>query len=409
MSMHSRVSIIPAPRRAAAATLSAIGVASAALLATAFAFFVSTDFAGGSFGPIVAYLLPGALCAFVLFSVAAWFGLLARWYFGVVTGLVVGTLAALVGTTITVAIDGADFTPDLIAAIVASLAGINLVFVAAAILAAATIGPALWRAVVRFTSFRGTERRLALVRLPASNLAEGQVTHIKRKKIDVDLADEQWDNYLDALSANGWTPVEVAPAVSMPDSVFIEDTVVLFGRTAVITSPGAESRRQETADVEVAVRQLGMQVERIALPATLDGGDVLKVGTTVYVGRGGRTNADGIRQLRSLVSPLGFTVVAVPISKVLHLKSAVTALPDGTVIGYPPLVDDVTVFDRFLAVPEQSGAHVVVLSPDTVLMAASAPRSAALIADLGYRVVTVDISEFEKLEGCVTCLSVRVR
>jgi len=87
----------------------------------------------------------------------------------------------------------------------------------------------------------------------------------------------------------------------------------------------------------------------------------------------------------------------------------VTALPDGTVIGYPPLVDDTAVFDRFLAVPEPAGAHVVVLDDDAVLMAASAPLSAALIADLGYRVVTVDISEFEKLEGCVTCLSVRVR
>ena len=96
-------------------------------------------------------------------------------------------------------------------------------------------------------------------------------------------------------------------------------------------------------------------------------------------------------------------------SKVLHLKSAVTALPDGTVIGYPPLVDDVAVFDRFLAMPEEGGAHVVELAADTVLMAASAPQSAQLIRELGYTVVTVDISEFEKLEGCVTCLSVRLR
>ena len=107
--------------------------------------------------------------------------------------------------------------------------------------------------------------------------------------------------------------------------------------------------------------------------------------------------------------PLGYTVVAVPITKVLHLKSAVTALPDGTVIGYPPIVDDPTVFDRFLSVPEESGSHVVVLAADTVLMAASAPKSAELIRELGYTVVTVDISEYEKLEGCVTCLSVRIR
>jgi dimethylargininase len=94
---------------------------------------------------------------------------------------------------------------------------------------------------------------------------------------------------------------------------------------------------------------------------------------------------------------------------VLHLKSAVTALPDGTVIGYEPLVDDAAVFDAFRPVPEEAGAHVVLLDDDRLLMAASAPKSAELFAGMGYRPVVVDISEFEKLEGCVTCLSVRLR
>jgi dimethylargininase len=97
------------------------------------------------------------------------------------------------------------------------------------------------------------------------------------------------------------------------------------------------------------------------------------------------------------------------VTKVLHLKSAVTALPDGTVVGYPPLVETPGVFDEFLAVPEESGAHVVVLDDHSVLMAASAPRTAALFEARGLTVVAVDISEFEKLEGCVTCLSVRLR
>ena len=95
--------------------------------------------------------------------------------------------------------------------------------------------------------------------------------------------------------------------------------------------------------------------------------------------------------------------------KVLHLKSAVTALPDGTVIGYEPLVDDAAAFEAFRPVPEEAGAHVVLLDDDRLLMAASAPKSAELFAGLGYRPVVVDISEFEKLEGCVTCLSVRLR
>jgi dimethylargininase len=94
---------------------------------------------------------------------------------------------------------------------------------------------------------------------------------------------------------------------------------------------------------------------------------------------------------------------------VLHLKSAVTALPDGTIVGYPPLVENASMFPRFLAVPEESGAHVVLLGEDRVLMAADAPRSAELFAGLGLTPVEVDVSEFQKLEGCVTCLSVRLR
>ena len=123
------------------------------------------------------------------------------------------------------------------------------------------------------------------------------------------------------------------------------------------------------------VESLGCPVARIHGPGTLDGGDVLKVGSTVYVGRGGRTNGEGVRQLRHALEPLGATVVAVPVTKVLHLKSAVTALPDGTVIGYPPVVDDPHAFDRFLAVPEEPGAHVVLLGGDKLL--ASAKRAAA--------------------------------
>ncbi|NQX12032.1 N(G),N(G)-dimethylarginine dimethylaminohydrolase [Microbacteriaceae bacterium VKM Ac-2855] len=251
--------------------------------------------------------------------------------------------------------------------------------------------------------------RIALVRAPAQNLNDGEITHIERSPIDQDAADKQWDAYVAALGAEGWRTVEVTAAPAMADSVFIEDAVVVFGDVAVVTRPGTESRMGETAGAEEAVRDLGLTTHVIQEPGTLDGGDVLKVGRTVYVGRGGRTNAAGIRHLRSILSPLGYTVVAVPMTKALHLKSAVTALPDGTVIGWAPVVDDPQIFDRFLAMPEEGGAHVVVLDDETVLMAASAPRSTELIEQLGYRVVTVDISEFEKLEGCVTCLSVRVR
>ena len=249
----------------------------------------------------------------------------------------------------------------------------------------------------------------AFVRHPSSRLADGLVTHIKRRPVDVALAERQWRDYVTALDASGWDPVQVAPADDCPDSVFIEDAVVVFGRFAVITRPGAASRRPEIDVMPEVFANLNFDIALIEAPGTLDGGDVLKVGTDVYVGLGGRTNADGVRQLRQLLAPRGRSVIAVPVTKVLHLKSAVTALPDGTVIGFEPLVDDTRIFPRFRAMPEESGAHVVVLDQDRVLMAADCPRSVDLVESLGYEVVTADIGEFQKLEGCVTCLSVRVR
>lgn len=249
----------------------------------------------------------------------------------------------------------------------------------------------------------------ALVRRPGPLLAEGLVTHVERAEVDVERAVEQWEAYVEALGAHGWETIEVDPADDCPDAVFVEDTVVMYRNVALITRPGAESRRAETAGVEEAVARLGCSVNWIREPGTLDGGDVLKVGDTVYVGRGGRTDAAGVQQVRAAFEPLGARVVAVPVSKVLHLKSAVTALPDGTVIGHIPMVDRPSLFPGFLSVPEESGAHVVLLGGHRLLMAASAPKTAELLTDLGHEVVTVDIGEFEKLEGCVTCLSVRLR
>jgi dimethylargininase len=249
----------------------------------------------------------------------------------------------------------------------------------------------------------------ALIRQPGPRLADGIVTHIARQALDGALAGRQWRAYVESLNGAGWQTVEVPVADDCPDAVFVEDTVTVFKDLAVITRPGADVRRAETAGTEQVLEALGYRIDRIRAPGTLDGGDVLKVADTVYVGSGGRTNGDGIRQLRQLLEPLGANVIDVPISKVLHLKSAVTALPDGTVIGYPPLVDDPRVFPHFLAVPEESGAHVVVLGEDRLLIAADCPASAEMLTNLGYSPIPVDISEFQKLEGCVTCLSVRLR
>lgn len=248
-----------------------------------------------------------------------------------------------------------------------------------------------------------------LVRRPSHRLAEGEITHIERVAPDADLALRQWEAYVEVFRERGWEVIPVDPVDDHADGVFIEDAVVMFDDVAVLTRPGADSRRGEIDSARAAVEGAGIPCLSIQEPGTLDGGDVLKIGRTVYVGAGLRTNAAGIDQLRGLLAPRGWDVVSVPVTKVLHLKSGVTALPDGTVVGYEPLVDDTAAYPVFLAVPEEHGTAVVVLDPGTVLMSADAPQTAALYRARGLEVVTTPITEFEKLEGCVTCLSVRVR
>jgi dimethylargininase len=245
----------------------------------------------------------------------------------------------------------------------------------------------------------------SIVRPPSSRLAEGIVTHISRTTVDVELARAQHAAYASALAGSGWQVEQVPVAEDCPDSVFVEDAVVVCDDLAVLTRPGAPPRRPEVDGVARAGASRGLRTARIEAPGTLDGGDVLQAGTTVYVGRGGRTNGEGIRQLRALLAPLGRTVTGVPLGEVLHLKSAVTALPDGTFLLLPDLVP-AGLFPAVRPVTEESGCHVVPLGGDRVLIAASAPRTAASLADLGFTPVVVDISEYEKLEGCVTCLSV---
>ena len=255
---------------------------------------------------------------------------------------------------------------------------------------------------------------LIIVRPPSPRLAEGELTHLDRVPVDPALARTQWEGYVAAFADRGWDVVELAEAPEHPDGVFVEDALVVVDRLAILTSPGAASRRGELVSARAEVDRLvasglALEVAAIDPPGNLDGGDVLKVGDVLYVGRGARTDDEGIRQLAALVAPYGRRVVAVPVEKVLHLKSGVTALPDGTVVGYEPLVDDPAAFVPFLPVPEEHGTAVVDLGDGAVLMSADAPRTAELYRARGLEVVTVPISEFERLEGCVTCLSVRIR
>ena len=250
--------------------------------------------------------------------------------------------------------------------------------------------------------------QVALVRRPSSRMADGITTHIARVPADAALAARQHAAFVQAVADAGWTISEVPPADDLPDCAFVEDTVVVLGDLAVLTRPGAVQRRPEVAGTEAVVRSLGLDTARIEEPGTLDGGDVLQVGRTVYVGRSGRTNAEGIRQLRRLAAGRGRVVVPVQLRGALHLKSAVTALPDGTFVASDLSLFDPSPFPTLRRVPEEGGSHVTVMGGGTIIMAASAPRSAEMFDDLGFDVVTVDIGEFEKREGCVTCLSVLV-
>jgi dimethylargininase len=195
----------------------------------------------------------------------------------------------------------------------------------------------------------------AIVRRPSPRLAEGIVTHQERAEVDAGRALAQWEAYVAAMGDHGWRIVEAAAADDHPDGVFLEDAVVVLRGTAVLTRPGAPERRGEVDSLAPTLAGLGLEPRRITAPATLDGGDVMPARDSVYVGLTERTNAAGARQLGELLEPAGMTVVPVPLSRVLHLKSAATVLPDGTVIGYPAALDDPSLFPRFLAAPEEAG------------------------------------------------------
>jgi dimethylargininase len=396
-------------RKLIASAAAAVATIVVGFLGVMFVTFVGYQFAGTIFAQASPYFFESTIITFVLLLIVGVVGLYRFRLLALLGGAALAVIGALLGLIVQVATTGQPVNSTVLGSIVATLISLNLVFVVVIALSAAFIGYPVYRMVMRTQDAVLDEgRRIALVRMPASNLAEGLVTHQERATIDTELADQQWDAYVAALDAAGWDTTEVSWADQLADSVFIEDTVVVVDDIAVVTRPGAESRRPEIVAAETTARELGLRIHRIEGDGTLEGGDVLQVGTTVYVGRSGRTNAEGVRQLRNILAPRGFDVVAVPVTKALHLKSTVTALPDGTVLVHPDLVDDPSFFGRHLVVPEREGVAVVELADDTVLISAAAPKTAALLEDRGYTVVQVDISEFEKLEGCVTCLSVRV-
>lgn len=251
---------------------------------------------------------------------------------------------------------------------------------------------------------------LALTRAISPRLAECELTHLDRAPISVARAESQHLAYEAALRALGCEVRRVDPAPDHPDSVFIEDAAVVFDEIAVITRPGAESRRAETEAVERALAPL-RPLARVVAPGTLDGGDVFVIGKRVFAGRTGRTNDDGIAQLRAALAPHGYTVEAVDVTGCLHLKTAVTAIDDATVLVNPAWVD-ARAFAPAAVVEvdpsEPMGANVVRIG-DRLLYGGSYPRTLERLRARGHDVTTVDASELAKAEGAVTCCSLVMR
>lgn len=251
-----------------------------------------------------------------------------------------------------------------------------------------------------------TDPAAALVRPVSPRLAEAELTHVERVPIDTDRARAQHDGYRQALAAAGLEVVMAPPLPGHPDGVFVEDAVVVVDDLAVLTRPGAASRRDEPATLAATLAARGYQLARIAGPGHLDGGDVLAVDDVLYVGVSTRTDAAGAAELGALVAARGRRVVTVPVPGALHLKTAVTALPDGILVGVRGWVDAAAFGDRpWLEVPEPAGANLLLVGAQ-VLVSASAPATAALLTDRGWAVTTVAIDELEKAEAGLTCMSV---
>lgn len=249
-------------------------------------------------------------------------------------------------------------------------------------------------------------RPLALTREVSDALADCELTHIARLPIDVAAARAQHAAYERALADAGYRIERLRAGADLPDSVFIEDTAVVFDEIAVITRPGAASRRGEVPAVAEALAK-HRQIRTIEAPATIDGGDVLAAGRRVFVGLSSRTNPDAARQLRSILTPFQYSVCELALGDCLHLKSAVTWLGEDLLLANPEWVD-VSAFGGFDIVAvdssEPAAANALRLR-DRVVLAAGFPRTADAVRARGLQVVTVDASELAKAEGGVTCCS----
>ncbi|HEX9632214.1 MAG TPA: arginine deiminase-related protein [Gemmatimonadales bacterium] len=251
-----------------------------------------------------------------------------------------------------------------------------------------------------------TGRLVALVRRPTDALARCELTHLAREPLDVGLARDQHAGYVAVLRDLGVEVVELPGEPALPDAVFVEDAAVVLDEVAVLTNPGAASRRPEVPSVAAALAPF-RPLRHLEPPATLDGGDVVRVDRTLFVGRSSRTNDAGTDRLAEVVAPHGYAVRPVRLGGCLHLKSACTYLGDGVVLANPAWVDvrrfeDCRVLEVTAGEPRAANTFRV---GNTLVMAAGFPHTTALIEDAGFAVRTVPLTELQKAEAGGSCMS----
>ncbi len=249
----------------------------------------------------------------------------------------------------------------------------------------------------------------ALTLTPSSSMNETncELLFMKPQAIDTGLALSQHSKYCQCLEDLGFEVTRLPAIAELPDSVFIEDPVVLLDEVAVLTLPFSPSRKGEVPNIEKFISGLG-KTERIIPPGTMEGGDVLKIGRTLYVGISNQTNQEGFNQFRSFVEPFGYKVIPVKVQGALHLKTAATALDDRTLLMNPDWIDAQPFRDfRIVEVPrdEPFGGNIIAVGR-RVLMHEGFVQTCHTVKSLGFEVSLVNISEFLKAEAGLTCMSV---
>ena len=246
----------------------------------------------------------------------------------------------------------------------------------------------------------------AIVREVSSSINDCELSFHARQPIDVARAIAQHQAYQDCLTELGVRIVSLPAEPELPDAVFVEDPAVVVNEIAVISNMGAPSRRPEATSLAKMLARY-RPLKFLTEPATLDGGDVLRIGRSVFVGLSRRTNRDGIDQLRGLLGPYGYQVQPVEVSGCLHLKSACSHIGNNTILVNRSWIDAEPLSEfELLDVPEEEPAAAnALLVNDVVIIPASFPKTRALLERRGFQVRTIDVSELQKAEAGVTCTS----